>query len=360
MRQSRVVMMMVVLAGVAAGCARPKTLEFAPLPPIVSRTPLTLTGIVVKDDKGNVLDPPPTLEVTAFPADAFFIDGLALTPKKSGPVQVTVKVKDTSVSASSNVEVTLIDRVDIACVGSKDCVVGAGKKLQLQVTAMSSGTPVAAVTPKVDVPDVSVLKPQGPLQFLAGIPGKVMVHITAGDVVVSKEVTVVDLPESVKLRCPKDSEAHDATPDKPRCTITQGKSIQLERDVIKEGKPFKAATTLEWTSADGRVASVDQGGLVEARDMGLTKVSLKVNGVEGSLEIGVVGDPEVSVRMGASCSGSNPHKVPMALAGGGARAKMVVFKCETRGGVACLKRTLQSPFTPEEMAGAEETCCCSH
>jgi hypothetical protein len=359
MWQSRVVM--VVLAGLAAGgCARPKTLEFAPLPPIVSRTPLTITGIVVKDDKGNVLDPPPTLEVSSAPADGFFIDGLALTPKKSGTFQLTVKVKDSAVSASRSVEVTLVDRVDVGCVDSKDCVVGTGKTLQLQVTAMSSGTPVAGVTPKVDVPDVSVLKPTGPLQFLAGIPGKVTVQVTAGDVAVSREITVVDLPERVTLRCPKGSEAHDATPDKPRCTIMQGKSIQLERDVIKDGKPFKAATTLEWTSADGRVASVDQGGLVEARAMGLTRVSLKVNGVEGSLEIGVVGDPEVSVRMGATCSGSNPHKVPMALAGGGARARTVVFRCETRGGVACLKRTLQGPVSPEDMASAEETCCCNH
>lgn len=358
MNKTAVVALMWMVA-LGVGCARPASIEVAPLAPLVSRTPVKITGVVVKDDKGNVMDPPPNLEVTAFPADAVFIDGLNLTAKKNGPVQITVKVKDTQVATSQNAEITLIDRVDVNCVGAKDCIIGTGKTLTLQVVAMSNGTVVPSVTPKVDVTDVSVLKRKGPMEFTTGIPGKVPVTAKAGDVAINKDITVVDLPSEVKLRCPVGSEAHDSKPDKPRCTITQGKSIQLERDVLKDGKPFKTATTLEWSSQDARVASVDQGGLVEARGMGLTNVSLKVNGVEGTLEVGVVGDPEVSVRMGATCSGSHTQPVTIPVPQGN-RTKNVVFKCETKGGVACLKRTLVTPFTPEEMTGAEETCCCKH
>jgi hypothetical protein len=340
-------------------CARPRTVQMAAPPPITAPGPVELPPIRVLDTAGDVMEPQPALDITVFPAGVATVDGTRLTPVGNGTAQVVVKVKGTSAQVAVPVEVVMVDAVELTCLGSRECAVGVGSSLMVQARALAAGAALMGVETVVTATPTDVLAQKDPLRFQGVAPGVATLTARAGGVEVSRRVNVVTVPDRVTLSCPQGFLAHDATQQKPSCQATAGKEFDLLLAMSAHGKPV-TGLAVEWSTTDARVASVDQAGHVEARDLGTTQISARVFGTRADLDVSVLGDPEVSVRLGPTCSGNNRVRAlvrPYFRRTGELRTTVVM--CETRGGARCLEKGFEAAhLSAEALPTLFEQCCC--
>lgn len=82
--------------------------------------------------------------------------------------------------------------------------------------------------------------------------------------------------------------------DKVTAEITKGETLQLTVKIDPENAQYK---TLEWTSSDNNVATVDKNGLVTAIEKGEADITVDVDGITAVCKVTVVGIPVESVTL---------------------------------------------------------------
>lgn len=335
-------------------CAKPHALAF-PQPPTEMSAHITVGPVTVLDAQGTPMDPQPAVEVTAEPDDVLEVVGWVLHPKKTGTARVTLRIPKTAVSKTFSINVRLPDRVDLQCVDSRECQVPVGRTLRVKTAALLQGVPLENIPVTVATTDEKVLRAAGPEVFDGVLPGKAtLTASTAAGLRSTRDVSVYEVPDTVTLQCaPGFSTPGESA--RTRCTLTQGQAMKFAWGAQKAGQGM-APTVLRWTSQEPRVATVDGSGRVEAKEPGLSTVVLAFNGANATAEVDVVGDPQVSVKLGATCSGINRYGVRLYRVD--RRSPHAVVNCETPGGVKCILRTADHNLTTANLQNTLEACCC--
>ncbi|MBI5494112.1 MAG: hypothetical protein HY904_03740 [Deltaproteobacteria bacterium] len=345
------------LAATGACGPRPATLLLDPVAPIHGVEPRPLPGARVLDAAGRALDPqPPVAFTSAEPATLEVRDGM-MRAWRSGRVVLQARVTGSSVTANTEVDVRLVDRLELGCGPARECVLGVGETLALEARAFSGRVPLPEHPVEWTAPPDDVLQMHAPGRFTGRQPGRAVVVARAGPAVTQLPVRVVERPDRVEIRCP---DGHDAPteirPDnRTACAGRRGETLALGAVFSRAGAPLPAEAAT-WSSSDTAVAVVDGAGRVELRGVGFAVVNLRAGALEQSVDIHVA-----AARPGASaarCRGQWRHSGTVQVVTGD-RTRSVSIRCDAPAGLSCVQNMLhRNTFGTPDVQAANEACCC--
>lgn len=266
------------VAVLGSGCkAKPAALELAPVPQAIhSFESLPLPAVVVKDAKGEALEEPPEVVFSSEPAGFLVVSDGKFHPQRSGTGLLVAHVKDTEISASTAVDVRLLEKVELECPNNPECAFQPGSPVELQARLLSGGKHLTTIPATWTSSDAAVMKVDGPEKVRAVALGEAEVQVASvNNLKASKRIRVVK-PTHIVVTCG----------NSPECTVEAGQRLKLTATFFADTVPLPVKQVF-WTSPSPELLTVDQQGQAEALQEGTVTVGVSGAGIQGEAKVAV-------------------------------------------------------------------------
>lgn len=357
-----------VLVALLAGCrSEPASLTLEPLPgPLLTYDPVPLPRAVVKDAKDRPLEPQPEVTFSVEPESLLLVNNGQLYPQVSGAGLLTATVKDSPVSASMAVQVSLVDRVSLECLGNKSCAYLEGEAIELKAALISGDRPLEGVEleAKWTSADSAVARVLGAGKLHALSPGQTEVKVELAGRLKGTQLIRVVKPARLHIDCGEEE----------YCSVIQSEQKRLTAKVLAEGDIHLPQVPVTWSSSAPEVLAVrGLDGTIEGLREGSAFLTASAGGVESQLRVVVKLPPPRVIMAASSPSGDKGSGAPgeaynYYITVGNKRVASVDITCNTAMSIVdrCINRQLglgrrtaaDKPVTNQELLAAAVGCGC--